>query len=160
MELGILSSVLSVVTNTIIFVLSVVTNTIILLYLGTTFESTDALDVNDWKRKWILVIAYFKLIVTFLELVLLISQLIALFIFDTKSTLWDVFYLVFFVISCIFSIVIDIFTIIYLGPTFEKLKIEGNDWKRKWIIFFTLFLLVLQGVLFLFLFLKLIALLL
>lgn len=48
------------------------------------------------------------------------------------------------------SIATLIITLSYLGPTFEEpSKIDPNDWKRKWIIFFAWFNLVTTGVLFL-----------
>jgi len=138
------------------FALSVATNVITLNYLGMSFDSTNVLDANDWKRKWILVLAYIQVISVSLMMVSLLGGLIAYlttlirqgFYRDLSNTaqilLWVSLFLL--VIICVFSIITSVFTIIYLGPTFEKSSIEENDWKRKWIIFFAWFGLILQGI--------------
>lgn len=129
------------------FVLSVATNIITLIYLGMSFKSTNILDVNDWKRKWILVFAYLRVIDEFLLLVSLFSVSI---VYSSIFRQFDNKFLyssILLVISCIciFNIVTSILTIVYLGPSFEKSSIEENDWKRKWIIFYVWFSLILQG---------------
>lgn len=136
------------------FALMVATNIITLNYLGMNFDSTDMLDPDDWRRKWILVLAYLQIITVALTFVFTVGTLIYYLSTSIRTgfygdmsnmnqiVIWMSFFLL--IIVCVFSIMTSVFVIIYLGPTFEKSSIQADDWKRKWIIFFSWFALASQ----------------
>jgi hypothetical protein len=140
------------------FVIPVATNIITLLYLGINFEVNSPLDPEDWKRKWILILAYLQVIGVGFLFVYVVQMIISLLITTIRTgfyrdmsniertSLWAVLFLM--VIFCVFSMMTSIFTILYLGPSFET-AIDSDDWKRKWIIFFSWLSLCFQAILFL-----------
>jgi hypothetical protein len=136
-------------------IIPIATNIITLTYLGTNFEVNSPLDPEDWRRKWILVLAYLQVIGVGFLFVSLIGSIISLlttlirtgFYRDMsdieQKLLWAVLFII--VIFCIFSIMTSVFIILYLGPSFDTV-IDSNDWKRKWIIFFAWFTLCVQTI--------------
>ena len=138
------------------FILLIVTDVLILTYLGKDFQSTYELDPEDWKRKWIVFFAYFQIIGVSMLLVFTVGLFISHFSVlirtgfyeelnqGVRIMLWSGLFLL--ILFCIFSFITSLFTILYLGPTFDNVSIDPNDWKRKWIIFFSWFSLILRAV--------------
>lgn len=56
-------------------VLTIISSTIILCYLGTSFDSTQPIDSTDWKRRWLIIMAYFELVIYGLILLTLFGYL-------------------------------------------------------------------------------------
>lgn len=142
--------------NLIFFILFVVTDVLILTYLGKDFQSTYELDPEDWRRKWIVFFAYLQIIAASFVLLVTVGLYISHFGVlirtgfyeelsqSSRVMLWVGVFLV--VLFCVFSFITSLFTILYLGPTFDSVSIKPDDWKRKWIIFFSWFSLVLRAV--------------
>lgn len=100
--------------------LGVMNSVVCITYLGPTFDSKPALDVNDWRRKFLLFFAWFNV-------VYLVVNALAL---GKRLTLG-------YVLPLALSIMSQIVIIIYLGPTFEHSeKIDSDDWRRKFTLFF------------------------
>jgi len=116
----------------IMSVLSILTNVFIILYLGPTFGRTDTIDSQDWKRKWILFFSWLN---------------IAIFGLITTFTLGGILFVPFVGTAILLILLTAVFTILYLGPTFgDPGEIDVDDWKRKWILFFAWFGVVLSGI--------------
>ena len=105
------------ITITPVILLSILTYIFTLSYLGTTFNTNKKIDVRDWKRKWIIFFAWFNIGVYSVLTLLSFGEALILLILPLLT---------------------NIFILMYLGLTFEtSVKIDSQDWKRKWIIFFT-----------------------
>lgn len=88
-----------------------------LSYLGTSFESVKPLDASDWRRKWLIFFAWFNLVG------------LGLIVLSTAG---------FAILPLALPIMTNIIVLSYLGTTFTPStpQIEGDDWKRRWMIFF------------------------
>lgn len=97
--------------------LALTTAILTLSYLGTSFESVKPLDASDWRRKWLIFFAWFNLV----GLGLLVLSTAGLAIPPLAL-----------------PIMTNIIALSYLGTTFTPStpQIEGDDWKRRWMIFF------------------------
>jgi hypothetical protein len=94
------------------------------MYVGWTFKAPASIDPKNWKRKWIIFFAWLSLVS--LSLITLAGLGLPLIVFAIP-------------------ILTSIFTLVYLGLTFEAPdSIDPQDWKRKWIVFFTWLALVSQ----------------
>lgn len=119
-------------------ILPVLISVCTLIYLGWTFDNNDEIDKNDWKKKWIIFFAW-------LGLVSSVLLLIPSFVVKDGKFLMNRNKLALFGGSMIIILLNSIFTLQYLGWTFDDNRdIAKNDWKRKWIIFFAWFTLVLS----------------
>jgi hypothetical protein len=100
---------------------SFVTGVITIIYIGPSFNRTDPIDPQNWKRHWILFFAWFRLVVY------------GLMIMGTSGS---VLYLPWVNFVIIFSLITAAFGISLFGPTFEdKESIAIGDWRRKWVLF-------------------------
>lgn len=101
----------------ILIILSISTNVVKLDYLKPTFNNIpDTIDLQSWKRKWIILF-------TWLESIMLIVMSMQLGVSG-------------FVV-CFFPLMTRIIILNYLGMSFADPKsIDLQSWKRKWIIFF------------------------
>lgn len=104
--------------------LSMLNSIITLSYLGTSFEQTKDINKDDWRRSYLIVLSWLQ------------SVIFTIFIIMSLGT---------GLIIVIFPLLTSIFTLSYLGTTITPTKtIDTNDWKRKWIIFFSWFNLILN----------------
>ena len=108
----------------IYIVLAFLNSIIILSYLGWSFEPQE-IDPNDWKRKWIIFFGYISLISG------------AFYVLkDDKA----------YFIPGALLLFTSLVTLLYCGWSFENnSQLDATDWKRRVIIFFAWFGLVVYG---------------
>ena len=110
-------------------ILGIVSLVASITYLGPTFDSKPAMEVNDWRRKLLLFLAWFNM-------VYYIIMLISMRNLARNEKL-----------SIVFTLLAEIVIITYLGPTFEHSeKIDVNDWRRKFTLFFSWLAVAMIGV--------------
>ena len=101
-------------------ILGITNSVVCITYLGPTFDSKPSLDVNDWRRKFLLFFAWFNVVYYLIN------------IFSMKDTL-DMRH----VFPLAFGLMSQLIIIVYLGPTFKHTeKIDSEDWRRKFTLFF------------------------
>lgn len=109
--------------------LGIITCILTLMYLGMSFNNPEIIDPRDWKRKWIIFFAWFNLVVIG---IVIIAAMIANLVSGGVS-------LLLFALPVMTNVLI----LNYLGMSFkEPESIDPQDWKRKWIVFFAWFNLV------------------
>lgn len=137
----------SIIINTFTIILSV----IILYYLGWTFDETQEIKIDDWKRKYIIVFVWIMLIYNSLLVLkwLIITMRMRINVIDEfpqdfrKIIGMAALFILFTLLN---NVLVCSFILKYIGSSFEEQKIEPDDWKRKYIIFFAWFSLVLCGI--------------
>jgi hypothetical protein len=96
-----------------------------LMYLGWTFNEPDRIDPTDWKRDWVVVLAYLQLVFMGFVMLFLIPVIL---VFP---------FIIIVLIPIILLFTSSILTLKYIGWTVNTTtEIDPNDWRRKWIIFF------------------------
>jgi len=126
-------------------ILPVLMSIFTLQYIGWTFDNSSDIPKEDWKRKWVIFFAWLGLVFSIISLLLVFWVLIIRY--DKFSILMNSNKLLLFVgltmiILCLLN---SIFTLQYIGWIFDdKYDISKENWKRKWIIFFAWFTLVLS----------------
>ena len=132
-----------------LLVLSIINLVITIQYLGPTFDRKKSIDVKNWHRKWILFFSWFTIVLSGLSLLFNNQQnkykKTVNGIVISEINISNNFSLLF----TILPILTNIFTIIYLGPTFGRnKKIKVDNWMRKWVLFFAWFNIVIIGMFF------------
>ena len=103
-------------------ILGVISLVVSITYLGPTFDSKPALEIDDWRRKFLLFFAWFNVVY---------YSIMLIFIKDLERI---------HRVGIIFTLLAELLIITYLGPTFEESKkIDSDDWRRKFTLFFAWF---------------------
>jgi hypothetical protein len=104
-------------------------------YLGPGFNRTEKIDVKDWRRKWLLFFSWLSLIGIIISIFDFISG--RKFMGGKEGKGGNGSSIQSSLLSLVLLTITNIITIMYLGPGFDKSdKIDVNDWRRKWILFF------------------------
>lgn len=118
--------------------LNIMTNMITLLYMGYVMTEDKPIDPKDWKRRWIIFFAWFRLI--------LVSLIIA---FSGGK----IIFIPFINLYLLLSLFTSGFTLSYVGLSFDTVsEMDPLGWKRRWVILFSWINMVTSGVQFLSLF--------
>lgn len=133
------------IISLVLIIISVINLVFTIQYLGPTFGRTHPVDVNDWRRKWLLFFAWFSLVSSSINL-LFYNNSLPYNNTTTRVVTSELHISHLGMILGILPLITNIFVIIYLGPTFDRTKkIPVDNWMRKWVLFFAWFNIVLFG---------------
>lgn len=112
-------------------ILVIITDILIISYLGPMWDSKQTIDPTDWRRKWILFFAWFKLASFALMLFFTFGTILFVPILNIFLSIWIIF---------------NILIIRSLGPLFSNDPIEMYDWEKKFILFISWFYIALIAI--------------
>jgi hypothetical protein len=100
-------------------ILMIITDILTVMYLGPKWDSKEIIDPSDWRRKWILTLAWIKLVVFGLLIFFTFGTITLMPIVNIFLAIW-IFY--------------NVIVILALGPTFADEPVKIDDWKKNFII--------------------------